>query len=118
MAVNPEPILKALHYLFARSGTRIVAHCLDLDLVTSGRDMTEAEARLNAVVTAQIAACYSGGNFAQLRFTAPDETWEALKGAKQLGKLDLEIEIPPVVLPVTRSEVATLPVYRAELVAA
>ncbi len=113
MTVHPEPILKALHYLFARSGERFAAHCLDLDLVTSGKDMKEAEERLNAVVLAHIAACYTAGNFAQLRFSAPEESWNALKSAKHLDRVNLEVEVPPVVLPVTRGEVATLPVYRA-----
>ncbi len=116
MAVQPEPILKALHYLFARSGDRVVAHCLDLDLVTSGADIKQAEERLNAVVLAQIASCYIGGNFGQLRFTAPEENWEALKTAKQLDRVSLEVEVPPVVLPVNRGIVATVPVYRAELI--
>jgi hypothetical protein len=113
MAVQSEPILTALHYLFAKSGDRIVAHCLDLDLVTSGRDIEHAEKRLNGVVLAQIAACFTAGNYAQLRFAAPDEFWTVLKHAKQLDRVDLEVEVPPVVVPVNRAVTATLPVYRA-----
>jgi hypothetical protein len=106
-------ILTALHYLFSHESGRVVAHCLDLDLVTSGSDMTQAEAKLNAVVLAQIATCYTGGNFTQLRFKAPAEYWNALSDAKELDKAHLKVEVPPVVLPVKRSVVSLL-VYRHE----
>lgn len=109
-----EPILKALHYYFTREGERVVVHCLDLDLVASGAEMGIAEERLNTAVVAQIAACYMGGNYPQLRFTAPEEYWEAFRAAKQLDSTKLEVEVPPVVLPVNRGIMASVKVYRAE----
>jgi len=108
-----ETIVTALHYLFTHSGKRSVAHCLDLDLVTSGDNMEQAEDRLNAVVVAQIGLCYGAGNFGQLRVKAPSEYWEALSDAKELDRKQLEVEVPPVVLPVKRSFVH-LSVYRHE----
>ncbi len=113
MSPQPEPFLTALHYLFSHSEDKVIGHCLDLDLVTSGRTIGDAEDRLNAVVLAQIGTCYVGGNFAQLRFRAPSEYWTALSEAKDLGRTHLEVEVPPVVLPVKRS-VVSLPVYRHE----
>jgi hypothetical protein len=64
-------------------------------------------------VVAQIGICYGGGNFGQLRFKAPSEYWGALSDAKELERTHLEVEVPPVVLPVKRSFVQ-LPVYRHE----
>lgn len=113
MAIQTEPILTALHYLFSHSAGKVVAHCLDVDLVTSGENIGHAEERLNAVVLAQIGTCFTSGNFTQLRFKAPVEYWQALSVAKELGRVHLEVEVPPFVLPVTRC-VATLPVYRHE----
>ena len=114
-----EPILKALHYLFDHAGDRVVAHCLDLDLVTSGANLEDAEASLDAVVRMQFATCFKSGNLRQLLLEAPDAYWAALRTGKQIGRKDLEVEIPPVILPVNRS-VATVQVYRfeRELVAA
>ena len=113
-STQSETILTALHYLFTPTADgRTVAHCLDLDLVTSGTNIEEAEARLNATVLVQIGACYTAGNFAQLRFKAPTEYWRALSDAKELDKRHLEVEVPPVVLPVSRS-VVSLAVYRSE----
>jgi len=91
----------------------MVAHCLDLDLVTSGDNLEQAEQRLNAVVLAQIEGCYSSGNYGQLRFKAPAEYWQTLSDAKELANSHLEVEVPPVVLPVKRS-VVNLVVYRHE----
>jgi hypothetical protein len=114
-----ETILTALHYLFSHCDGRVVAHCLDLDLVTSGSDIEKAEDRLNSVVLAQIALCFTAGNFGQLRFKAPPQYWNALSDARELPRTHLEVEVPPIVLPVERSHVS-LPVYRheTELVAA
>ena len=115
MAMQSEnTILTALHYLFSHSDGKIVAHCLDLDLVTSSDSIEKAEERLNAVVLAQIQGCFTSGNFGQLRFKAPTEYWDTLPTAKQLEHAQLEVEVPPVVLPVKRG-VVTLAVYRSEM---
>jgi hypothetical protein len=110
---QPGPILTALNYLFSHEGNKIVAHCLDLDIVTSGKDAQEAEDNLNALVLFQIRSCYLAGNWAQLKFKAPFQYWQALEGAKRLDTVHLEVEVPPVVLPVTRK--VALPVMRSEL---
>jgi len=96
------PILTSLTYLFSHEGNRTVAQCLDLDITTSGGDLEEAEQSLDALVLYQIGSCYSSGNFAQLRVKAPFKYWQALDGANRLDTRHLEVEIPPVVLPVTR----------------
>lgn len=108
-----EPILTALHYLFSHEGDRTVAHCLDLDIAASGANLADAEKSLNALVLVQIGSCFSSGNFGQLKFKAPFEYWKALEGARQLDTVHLEVEVPPVVLPVERRTVL-LPVVRSE----
>jgi hypothetical protein len=108
--------LKSLTYLFSHEGDRVVAHCLDLDIVTSGGDRDEAEHSLDALVQFQITTCFIAGNFPQLETKAPIEYWQSLTSAKRLENKDLEIEVPPVVLPVTRK--IALPVARSERVLA
>lgn len=117
MANQPEnTILTALHYLFSHADGKIVAHCLDLDLVTSEDSLERAEERLNAVVLAQIASCWNSGNFSQLQFKAPAEYWDRVSTAREMTRTQLKVEVPPVVLPVKRS-VVNLPVYRSEILA-
>lgn len=115
LPTQADPILTALHYLFSHVEDRTIAHCLDLDLVTSGATLEEAEEKLNALVLCQIGSCWVSGNFAQLRFKAPLEYWQELKNARHLETTGLEIEVPPVVLPITRKFAVSLPVMRAEM---
>jgi hypothetical protein len=115
--LNPiEPILTALHYLFSHEDKKIVAHCLELDIATHGNTIKAAEDSLNFLVLHQIEVCFICGNYAQLKFKAPFEYWQALEGARDMGTVHLEVEVPPVVLPVTKK--VALPVMRVERVAA
>jgi hypothetical protein len=114
MASQTDQMLTVLHYLFSHDMKgNVNAHCLDLDLVTSGKSIAQAEERLNAVVLAQISLNYSSGNFSQLRFQAPVDYWQKLNAAKELGKSFLEVEVPPAVLPINRN-VITYSVFRSE----
>jgi len=113
---QPGPILTALHYLFTHEGEKVVAHCLELDIATHGTSIPTAEESLNFLVLYQISTCYMAGNFAQLKFKAPFEYWQALEGARDIGTVHLEVEVPPVVLPVKKK--IALPVMRAERMAA
>jgi hypothetical protein len=109
-------MLNALHYLFTHDGSRVIAHCLDLDIATNGTSIEDAEESLNALVLIQIASCFAKGNFAELRFRAPFEDWQRLSGARSLETVSLEVEVPPVVLPVSRK--VQVPVVRSERQAA
>jgi hypothetical protein len=109
-------MLTALHYLFTHEGERVVAHCLELDIATHGTSIALAEESLNMLVLYQISTCYVAGNFAQLKFKAPFEDWQALEGARDMGTVHLEVEVPPVILPVKKK--VALPVMRVERVAA
>lgn len=108
--------LKSLNYLFSHESGKTIAHCLDLDIVTSGKDREEAERSLDTLVVVQITTCFVNGNFSQLETQAPFEYWQSLTHATRLESKDLEIEVPPVVLPVARK--AAIPVTRSEKQAA
>lgn len=107
------PILTSLNYLFSREGKKVLAHCLELDIVSSGDSTEEAETSLNALVLVQIGTCYESGNWAQLQQKAPFEYYQSLESAKSIGQSHLEVEVPPIVLPVQKHTV-TLPVVRFE----
>jgi len=115
---HPEPSLNALHYLFTHEGDKVVAHCLDLDIATHGSSIEEAEESLNALVLVQIETCYTNGNFGQLFLRAPFEEWQELQAAKPLTPTSLEVEVPPILLPVSRKEQVTVLRSERELIAA
>ena len=116
MAEANAPVLTALNYLFSHEGDATVAHCLDLDLVTSGATLAEAEEALNAMVRYQIRSCFLAGRWSQLRRRAPSEFWHIREQAKKLDQGELEIEVPPIILPISRK--LNLPVVRSERPAA
>jgi hypothetical protein len=113
--MKPSPKIFALHYLFTPKAGRVVAHCLDLDLVVEGKDESIAEARLNMVVRAAFAQAASAGDLALALFPAPPHFWGELKHAKALPTATLVIETPPMVLQVEQSVISEMPVLRAEL---
>ena len=116
--MNVFPRLDALHYLIITREDRVVAHCLDLDLVAVGKDRATAEYRLNAAVSVQIATAYATGNYEGLFFHAPAEYWQQMSQAEALPLTTLTLETsPPMVLPVERKIKVQLPVFRAVTVA-
>src|ERR1022692_2559334 len=114
VARSVGPLLTALHYLFSHESGKVVAHCLELDIATHGRSIEEAEESLNMLVLYQISTCYVAGNLSQLKFKAPFEYWQALEGARDMGTTHLEVEVPPLLLPVSKNFI--LPVMRRILI--
>ena len=116
--MNSVPRLDALHYLFTEKSDRIVAHCLDLDLVAVGKDRPTAEHRLNLIVATQIAGAYSAGNHAVLLFHAPSQFWRTMNKAQNLPNSTLTIETtPPMTLPIEQRFTVELPVFRSLMAA-
>jgi len=113
------PKLRTLHYLFQeRAAGRVVAHCLDLDLVVSAPDLAEAEKRLDTIVVFYVESAYSAGNWNALTTVAPESYWEAFSKAKRIEPLRpaLSFTVPEIIpLQSTRSQV---PVLSAMTVAA
>jgi len=110
--------LDALHYLFTKKTDRVVAHCLDLDLVAVAGDIDTAEHRLDSAVKAHIAWAYAAGNNAALSCHAPREYWISMNRATQIANKLLFIEtVPPMTLPVEKTVIVAveLPVFRAEV---
>jgi hypothetical protein len=113
--MKPMPQIFALHYIFAPKPGRVVAHCLDLDLVVEGKDEKTAEERLNTVVRAAFGQAARAGSLALAYFPAPPHFWGELKRAKALPTATLVIETPPMVLQVEQAVISEMPVLRAEL---
>jgi hypothetical protein len=94
------PKIKSLSYLFTQDGGTTVAHCLNLDLVATGKDRDVAEQRLDALVRAQIRTIATRFTFADLNFSAPQEYWDRFYEGKEFKKVQLELEVPPIIVDV------------------
>ena len=103
------PSLRLLHYLLSNSEGEAVAHCLDLDLVATGKDGSEAVRRLNRLVQFQIGQVFKDGNYDNLMTPAPQEYWDQFMSGETGGfdKLSLDVEGPPL-LPFPKAHVGVL----------
>ena len=99
-AMKPEILeylkrLKKLRYLFHtdREG-RIVAHCLDFDVVASALDREEASRRLDVLVRLRITLALINGDASQLAHEAPRDYVEMYERGKAIGTHLVDCLIP------------------------
>ncbi len=109
------PTVTSLSYLFSREGSRVIAHCLNLDLVASGTDINSAEQSLNALVEILLLNAIQSGNFANLEFRAPDEYWDRLPQAAPMKSGLLKLDSPPMVVNLSRHREMVLTISRFDI---
>jgi len=109
------PKISSLSYLFTEGNGATVAHCLDLDIVATGKDRQTAERRLDALVRAQIRTIATRFNFTDLNFRAPQEYWDAFYDEDEFKKTHLELQVPPIVVAVEQK--VAIPVFMRALAA-
>lgn len=101
----PVPKIRELHYIYTtKPNGRVVAHCLDLDIVTAADGIDEAERRLDFLVTLQIEEALVSGNYTVLTTTAPKPFFDEFNECFRAGSIRnsknrlLKIRMPDVVL--------------------
>lgn len=87
------PSLRTVHYLITEKTAKIVAHCLDLDVVAVGPDRETAVRRLNAVVIGQISLAIGSGNILLLNHKAPQEYWDRWNACPNVSKMTVTIQL-------------------------
>lgn len=87
MKSNTDCIPNLLHCLFtAKQNGRVIAHCLDFDLVAGAPSSDEAEARLEALIKAFVEGTIHDANFMALSHKAPTSFWEEFQDAWRNGR--------------------------------
>lgn len=110
------PELKILNCLFRQSGDYSVAHCLDLDLVATGRDHAQANERMNALIKLHVESSLRSGNYDNLTTKAPSHFWDEYAQGTPLDLLPARVEIElPEVVPMDNPE-SRLAVLRRQIV--
>lgn len=66
----------AFNVLIKKSDSDFVAHCLELDIVATGRDLDEVLADMGDLITAQIDYAFSNDNLENLYHPAPADVWK------------------------------------------
>ena len=111
------PKLRVLHYLYSESHGRVVAHCLDLDIVATANKQAEALRRLNTLVKAHVELSLNKGNYAGLMTPAPPAYWTRFMNGAHTGTevLTLEVRVPQVVpTPEPQSVLGIIATHAAE----
>lgn len=94
---------KQLHYLIHEADGEQVAHCLDMDLVGSGKTNDEAIAELNSSVQALVFFAVKTQTFDidSICRRAPDRYWDMFEEAKEANGFETHtLEVSPEVAPV------------------
>jgi predicted RNase H-like HicB family nuclease len=91
---------QTLRAVLHQEGGEWVAHCLDLDIVSTGQTLSEATHHLAEAVTAQLEYAREHDNYAYLWRLAPPDAWQRLTVALQ-GKQ------PTQRVPITKQEPVT-----------
>ena len=93
-----------LHYLVHQVEGEYVAHCLDLDLVGTGRSVDDAVSQLNDVVRTVVLFCMRAktADVSAHCSRAPEEYWKMFKEAiDQKDPIIKTLDIGPEMAPVT-----------------
>jgi hypothetical protein len=93
------PHLKMLHYLLSESEGKHIAHCLDLDLVSTAYTRDEAAQKLDRLVKATIELSLATQQYENLQTKAPQNFWDEFLGGREvnLEPKTLQINIPEAV---------------------
>lgn len=72
-----------LHYLVSQSGSKVIGHCLDYDLVVSADTYHEALRRLTFVVGAHVRTSERQGAGDALKHRAPETFWNKFEHLRE-----------------------------------
>ena len=80
--------VKVLNYLFSvNKRKRVVAHCLNFDLVATADNITEAERRLDLLVRYHVASYMTTNGASGINESAPADFWSKYTEAVRQGRV-------------------------------
>jgi hypothetical protein len=80
-----------LHYMISHQKNKVIAHCLDYDIVAAADDQEEAIQRLNFIVRSHVETAHRYKNESALQHKAPQEFWDCFEKTNCNQILNLEI---------------------------
>jgi hypothetical protein len=85
-----------VNVLLKKEEELFVAHCLELDIVTTGRTQEEAQKDMVDCIIAQIDHAFSNDNLENLLKPAPSEVWQEFFSCKKdVEEKNHRIKLPP-----------------------
>ena len=108
MAINKSTML--FNVLIKKIDDKFLAHCLELDIVTTAKTLNQVRQDIIDLIKAQVSFAYENDNLAHLFKPAPKEVWEEYFRVPT-GKI---IKVPKPKAPamtVATSSVVSLPTF-------
>lgn len=103
--------VRVLNYLYSvNKRRRVVAHCLNFDLVATANDVKEAERRLDLLVRYHVASYMSTNGASGINRQAPSEFWAQYTEALREGRT-----MPPSTLHITLPEMSPIKMQNGEM---
>ena len=72
-----------------------IAHCLELDIVATAKDVDKATEEILGLIRAQVGYAFAHNNLAYLYRPAPPETWEEFYACKKQIEQKIEMKSSP-----------------------
>lgn len=87
-----QPSIK-LNVLIYKESNEWIAHCLQMDIVTTGQDEKDVEKDIINLIKAQIIFALQNNNLSNLFKPAPEEEWAKLEYATKCSNIKIKIDI-------------------------
>ncbi len=100
-----------LNVLIYQEGQEWIAHCLQMDLVTTGASERQVEREVIDLIKAQVIYAIENDNLGNVFRQAPAEDWAKLARATKCGTRRLRIDVPDR----TREATIRPPIQEVEL---
>jgi hypothetical protein len=95
--------------LMVEEGEMYIAHCLELDIVTTAESLNQAKNDIIDLIAAQLSYAFTNNNLDHLYHPAPPEVWRQFYACKEqfqeehaisdlIGEPDPETFIPPWII--------------------
>lgn len=88
-----SPSIK-LNIVVYKEGEEWIAHCLQMDIVTSGKSAKAVERDIIDLIKAQVRFASDNGNMENVFKPAPSEIWSMIGHAKRCDSRNIRLLIP------------------------
>jgi len=76
-------VAMTVNVLIKKEDDVYIAHCLELDIVTTGNTSAQVEKDIVALINAQVSYAFSNNNLENLYHPAPPEVWKEFFACKE-----------------------------------
>ncbi|MBU1056101.1 MAG: hypothetical protein KKC46_20095 [Proteobacteria bacterium] len=91
--INMNEAAFSVNILIKKDNDIFVAHCLELDIVATGKTIAEVQSEIISLISAQIEYAFTNNNLEYLYHPAPSEVWNEFFSCKK--QIESKYKIKP-----------------------